>query len=381
MNFEPQKFFIGLIDFFSIILPGALLAYIIGNSAWEWIFGKYHALPNGAEGWIVFLFASYLLGHLIFLVSAWIDEFYDRIRNSTLDTQIKHLAWHGRLAPAWKRGLLWLIFKRERNIAVDRVGRIKAHYLGKIGASGAVNTFQWSKARLAIEHPESLATVHRFEADSKFFRSLSFVLLVLTVWYLVKPEEPRYGLSVTCLALMLLALWRYLEQRHKSTIQAYWSIIALEGKNGNLIMTKPQRKPGEPTHAGGIVFRDKKHVREFLLVQAKKTPNEWVLPKGHIELDEHPRETAVREVREETGVWGEIVGEGDVMEYELDGQQVRAQFYLMKARASGHPEDRWRGHEWLSLEKAVERLTHPKSKDFLKAITEHADSLKITRDD
>src|SRR4030095_12993940 len=29
MNFDPQKFFIGLLDFFSILLPGALLTYLL----------------------------------------------------------------------------------------------------------------------------------------------------------------------------------------------------------------------------------------------------------------------------------------------------------------------------------------------------------------
>jgi hypothetical protein len=33
MNFEPQKFFIGLIDFFSILLPGAVLTYLTK----EWV--------------------------------------------------------------------------------------------------------------------------------------------------------------------------------------------------------------------------------------------------------------------------------------------------------------------------------------------------------
>ena len=29
MNFDPQKFFIGLMDFFSILLPGALLTWLL----------------------------------------------------------------------------------------------------------------------------------------------------------------------------------------------------------------------------------------------------------------------------------------------------------------------------------------------------------------
>ena len=31
MNFEPEKFFIGLMDFFSILLPGALLTFLAGR--------------------------------------------------------------------------------------------------------------------------------------------------------------------------------------------------------------------------------------------------------------------------------------------------------------------------------------------------------------
>ncbi len=36
MNFEPQKFFIGLMDFFSILLPGALLTYRLMSERRKW---------------------------------------------------------------------------------------------------------------------------------------------------------------------------------------------------------------------------------------------------------------------------------------------------------------------------------------------------------
>lgn len=29
MHFDPQEFFIGLMDFFSVLLPGALLSYLL----------------------------------------------------------------------------------------------------------------------------------------------------------------------------------------------------------------------------------------------------------------------------------------------------------------------------------------------------------------
>ena len=57
----------------------------------------------------------------------------------------------------------------------------------------------------------------------------------------------------------------------------------------------------EPT-AGGIVFRmtpDKKDI-EILLIQDSK--NRWTIPKGHIEPGEMAKQTAVREIGEESGL-------------------------------------------------------------------------------
>ncbi len=58
----------------------------------------------------------------------------------------------------------------------------------------------------------------------------------------------------------------------------------------------------EPT-AGGIIFRHKpgkQDVVEILLIQDSK--DRWTIPKGHIEEGENARQTAEREIREETGL-------------------------------------------------------------------------------
>lgn len=58
----------------------------------------------------------------------------------------------------------------------------------------------------------------------------------------------------------------------------------------------------EPT-AGGVVFRRKKDRPgdvDILLIQDAK--NRWTIPKGHIEEGETAKQTAVREIGEETGL-------------------------------------------------------------------------------
>lgn len=56
------------------------------------------------------------------------------------------------------------------------------------------------------------------------------------------------------------------------------------------------------TTSGGIVFRRnaKTNKLEILLIQDAK--NRWTIPKGHVEEGEEPKDTAAREIQEETGL-------------------------------------------------------------------------------
>ena len=203
MSLTPKDLFVGLIDFFSILVPGALLSYYLRGTNAECLLPTPLSEMGLAERWIVFAVSSYLLGHFLFLLSSWLDEFYDYARRRTLDYRIRKLDRAEDLLPRAWRILLWLVFKREKNMAVDCASRIKAHYLKPLGAHKAVNTFQWAKARLALENQEALQIVQRFEADSKFFRSLIPVLLVL-------PLLAGWRRGWVFLMLVPLALWRYM---------------------------------------------------------------------------------------------------------------------------------------------------------------------------
>jgi ADP-ribose pyrophosphatase YjhB (NUDIX family) len=373
MNFEPQKFFVGLMEFFSILLPGALLTYLLKDDLGRRFLGQsnYDKL-GGAEGWVVFLFSSYLLGHFLFLIGSLLDDYvYDPIRKATERKQFESLSSGGTLSPLLARCLAGAFFKKNVEDAVEKVVVIKEDYLKRIKAANAVNAFQWCKARLAIERPETLATVHRFEADSKFFRSFIALLVGFLVAALYHRQWELAGISAVLLAL---GFWRYMEQRFKSTQQAYWTILTLEaGKQPQLSSTldtpsslNSNQKSTGPSHAGGVVSRKKAGGRRYLLVQAKRDPNQWVLPKGHIERDENAKYTAVREVKEETGVWARIKDELKTSDYTVEGKSVSVCFFLMEAVAKGKRKDRKRKHKWLSLERALRQATHEESKELLR---------------
>jgi 8-oxo-dGTP pyrophosphatase MutT (NUDIX family) len=378
MNFEPEKFFIGLMDFFSILLPGALLTYLLMDSAGPTILGavQYKKLSS-TPGWVGFLFASYLLGHLIFLLGSWLDEIYDWFRNHTLNAQIEGLAKRGKLSHWMVRVLVWVVFKRESNHAVNRVVRIKEKSLESLRAKHAINAFQWSKATLSAERPASLAVVERFEASSKFFRCLTVVLLIVLLIWPLSGVSRSDGLLIA-LALLLLSMWRYMEQRFKSTNQAYWSVIALTAQSGKLVLNEAAPLAANLTHAGGVVFRKHLGNAQYLLVEAADDANQWVLPKGHIEESERARATAIREVHEETGVWARIEGDLHAVSYSVNGQLNTVQFYLMKKIGIGLRKEGQRRHRWFSLENAVQQASHLETRELLKRADEQSVKQKAT---
>ena len=68
------------------------------------------------------------------------------------------------------------------------------------------------------------------------------------------------------------------------------------------------------THAGCVVFR--KDGEEILfLVISSSSGKHWVLPKGHIEENESPEAAALRELKEEAGIKGQIVEPLSIRKY------------------------------------------------------------------
>ncbi len=68
--------------------------------------------------------------------------------------------------------------------------------------------------------------------------------------------------------------------------------------------------------AGGVVYRKEGDRLEMLMIEDRY--GKWTLPKGKQEAGEEVEETALREIREETGLRGRIVRPLMTVNYQYD---------------------------------------------------------------
>lgn len=122
--------------------------------------------------------------------------------------------------------------------------------------------------------------------------------------------------------------------------------------------------------AGGVVMRATEHGREVLLV-GRTTDGSWVFPKGTPSAGETPEETALREVREESGLVVRIIRPLGEMEYwfAAGGERVHklVTFFLMEAVGGDvslhdHEYDLVR---WVTVADARRMLTFDTYRDVL----------------
>jgi 8-oxo-dGTP pyrophosphatase MutT (NUDIX family) len=126
--------------------------------------------------------------------------------------------------------------------------------------------------------------------------------------------------------------------------------------------------------AGGIVYRWAGAHPEVILI-ARDGGRVWCLPKGLVEKGEGVRETALREVHEETGVRGEIVSKIGRVNYWYVGREgeepVRifktVHFYLMRYLEGDVQQHDWEVEEarWFPVEEAIRRATYSGEREML----------------
>lgn len=200
---KPTDLHIGVIEFFSIVLPGALLTAAI-VAVWDGAPPVARLLlASSAAQWVAFAVSAYTLGHFVFLIAAELDHpVYDGYRN-----------WK------WPKCAddAFALATAERARFFDRALREPDDRV-------PMNTFIWAKSLLIMHAPAANAAVEHFEADSKFFRSLVVALPLVGV--LLAHAGSAIALPAT-IVLSVLSFVRYAERRHKSTEWAYHYVLVM----------------------------------------------------------------------------------------------------------------------------------------------------------
>jgi len=117
--------------------------------------------------------------------------------------------------------------------------------------------------------------------------------------------------------------------------------------------------------AGGVVMRD-----GLVLLVHRPRYGDWSFPKGKLDSGESPLETAIREVREETGCEVEIRGFAGAVGYLVKGTPKTVLFWVMEAIRQGPIQDRDEVSElvWLPAEEARRKLTYALERDILERL-------------
>lgn len=116
--------------------------------------------------------------------------------------------------------------------------------------------------------------------------------------------------------------------------------------------------------AGGVVVRGSETIVIVPTRRGAQGQRVLALPKGHVDPGETPAETALREVREETGADAELMEQlGEVRYfYQRDGKRIfkRVTFFLLAYRDGSleDHDDEVEEARWMPLEEAAHALSY-----------------------
>jgi 8-oxo-dGTP diphosphatase len=130
--------------------------------------------------------------------------------------------------------------------------------------------------------------------------------------------------------------------------------------------------------SGGVIFRKTPDNALEIALVAVKDGKVWSLPKGIVEKGEEAADTAVREVREETGLSGRIVEKiGDISYWyyiKEDNAKCRktVHFYLLEYVSGSTADHNWEvdAAEWFPLAEALDRVSYKGDREIVRKAKE-----------
>lgn len=184
-----------MVDLFGVVLPGAIIVFLI----WYGLRTTYREVP-ALEGtrWVAFIVLSYIAGHLVSAVGS-------RVLDRIYDYPYKLSGENGEYCRF----------------------RIRALELAKAALGGFHckddNILEWSTSFVRLGSAACSVEIDRLDADSKFFRSLTIVLILawpIFVWSSCPWKYPAW-LSLLTLGPIIFLHCYVNQKRHNETYKAF----------------------------------------------------------------------------------------------------------------------------------------------------------------
>ena len=222
---KPGDAFLGVIDFFSTLVPGAVAAFLLLNQ-------DLLSLPSGwplkwasTEGWAVFVVSAYLLGHGIAAASSLLLDgpVYDRIYVRWKRTKYVRWPMKGRANVCRERAkLVWR--KSDPDYPLLTVSKVLKRLqlfdlLDGTGQSSkdVSNTLTWAQSIVRLKSPAGATEIESLQAQSKMFRSIVVIVLAMIAW----PPFPTWSRIVILFLFFCLSLWRFCKLRWEASQRTY----------------------------------------------------------------------------------------------------------------------------------------------------------------
>ena len=146
-------------------------------------------------------------------------------------------------------------------------------------------------------------------------------------------------------------------------------------RTGRGSRSRPRLQRVDETSAGGLVLDLAGEIPRGAIIGRTDRRGRllWSLPKGHVEPGETPEEAAVREVAEETGIAGEILGSLGTIDFWFiaDGRRIHKTVHHFLLRAVGgqlsDADIEVTEVEWVPLPRIADRLAYPDERDLIDA--------------
>ncbi len=210
MAYKPSDFFLGVIDFFGILIPGAVLVYLHSSLLLGLLerIGAPQVPSDPVSLWIIFLIVAYILGQILLGLGVPLNRLQEIYSPESMDSYYEEVKRDIPLPPEPDRP--------EPKTGVEKFMNKTRQFVSlfaKQTSGGPPNNraaaYYRAYSFVRLRSAEATAEIDRQAAEYKLFRGLVLVFLFdfPLAWLSDSLTLPR---AVVMFVLLAFALWRFL---------------------------------------------------------------------------------------------------------------------------------------------------------------------------